>query len=618
MKERIDTRISPDLLDTIGRSFKFRHGKGVAEWLKNSLDAYLRSVAQGRESRTGGWPVLLWIMNGGRGKRGPNLAVIDFSGASFDQLDRFFLHWGDTAAATLGGAVRAGGLTGGHGNGGKFYMREMWKDGARFLTWRDGRMSSLVVDKVEPGSTGYWERKSERLYDWRHALRAALPEEDDLTSPNGVIGHLDASDPELTRELDSGERGLSVVVGRTAKQVLSSNDLVRGKKWDSQRLVDAILDAPQARRPIRELRVHVVIDDGQLRRLTAVEVSDDPEWPAKTVDLPGELIDLDQPTIGRLIVRKAAERLVGKLKDRNGVVVLDQKGNPVGWYPMSELAVPSVPAGRFLYGEVKLDFPGLADIVHNDRERLIAGEQTVGILRGIAEALTERLDEIEEAERRRERHDRLESAVLLNDSLNEHARRFLQKLESEVFADFIEDPAGGGPGSEVSGDGRSDNGGGDAGGDSGSGGGDGQGGTRGANGGSQKHRRPKFPQVLLSGIDQDPTSVTGGTKRLSKMNPPLYQDDEDRRFNVWWINASHPFAAIALEHGGPRGNVFRSHQLFMFRDVVQREAMRMLQRREAEMALDRLETELDEISNKFLGELPIDVVGLFVNGSGDE
>ena len=618
MKERIDTRISPDLLDTIGRSFKFRHGKGVAEWLKNSLDAYLRSVVQGRESRPGGWPVVLWIMNGGRGKRGPNLALIDFSGASFEQLDQFFLHWGDTAAATLGGAVRPGGLTGGHGNGGKFYMREMWKDGARFLTWRDGRMSSLVVDKVEPGSTGFWERKSERAHDWRHALRAAFPKEDDLTSPNGVIGHVEASDPELTRELDSGERGLTVVVGRTAKQVLSSNDLVRGKKWDSQRLVDAILDAPQARRPIRELRVHVVIDDGQLRRLTAAEVPDDPEWPAKTVDLPGELIGLDQPTIGRLVVRKAAERLVGKFRDRNAVVVLDQNSNPVGWYPMTELAVPSVPAGRFLYAEVKLDFPGLGDIVHNDRERLIAGEQTVGILSGVAEALTERLDEIEEAERRRERRDRLESAVLLNDSLNEHARRFLQKLESEVFADFIEDPAGGGPGAEGSGDGQSESGGAGARGGNGSGGGDGQGGGRAANGGSQKHRRPKFPQVLLSGIDPDPTSTAGETKRLSKMDPPLYQDDEDRRFNVWWINASHPFAAIALEHGGPRGNVFRSHQLFMFRDVVQREAMRMLQRREAEMALDRLETELDEISNKFLGELPIDVVGLFVNGGGDE
>ena len=617
MKERIGTRISPDLLDTIGRSFKFRHGKGVAEWLKNSLDAYLRSVAQGRESRSGGWPVLLWIMNGDKGKRGPNLAVIDFSGASFDQLDQFFLHWGDTTAATLGGTARPGGLTGGHGNGGKFYMREMWKHGARFLTWKDGRLSSLVVDKVEPGSTGYWERKSQRVRDWRHALRAAFPEEDGLMSPNDLLAHLNRLDPDLIRELDQEARGLSVVLGRTAKQVLSSNDLVRGKKWDSQRLVDAILASPQARRPIRELYVHVVIDAGQSRRLKAENVVDDPEWPPRTIELSGNLINRDQSTIGRLTVRKASERLVGKLKDRNGVVVLDQQANPVGWYPMSELAVPLVPARRFLHGDVQLDFPGLADIVHNDRERLIPGEQTVGILSGIAKAFTQRIEEIEEAERRQGENTRLESAVLLNDSLNEHARRFLQKLESEVFTDFVEDPGGGGTGPAESGNGRSGNGNG-SGDRNGAGDEKGKGDADSANGGNRKHRRPKFPQVLLSGVDADPTKLSGESKRLSKMDPPLYQDDEDRRFNIWWINASHPFAAIALEHGGARGKVFRSHQLFMFRDVVQREAMRMLQRREAEMALDRLETELDEISNKFLGDLPIDVVELFVNGESGE
>jgi hypothetical protein len=46
----------------------------------------------------------------------------------------------------------------------------------------------------------------------------------------------------------------------------------------------------------------------------------------------------------------------------------------------------------------------------------------------------------------------------------------------------------------------------------------------------------------------------------------------------------------------------------MFRDMVQRESLRMLQRREAELPLDRIEIELDEISNRFLAELPIDLV----------
>ena len=611
MRERIETKISPTLLDTIGRSFRFRHGKGVAEWLKNSLDAYLRAAEQGAESRSGRWPVLLWVMNGAKGQRGPSLAVIDFSGATFGQIDRFFLHWGDTSAATHGGRVHSPGLTGGHGNGGKFYMREMWKDGARFLTWKDRRLSSLIVDKLEAGSTGYWEQKDARVVNWRHAMQAAFPRDDGLLVPDGLLRQLGESDSNLVEELDRGERGLTAVVGRSAKQVLSSNDLVRGLRWDSQRLVDAILDAPQARRPIRELRVRLMIDDGRLQDLTPVDVEDDPEWPPKVVRLPGELLGLDQDTIGRLTIHKTAERLVGKFRDRNGIVVLDARTNPVAWYPISELGVPSVPVAKFLSGEVQLDFPGLDELIQNDRERLIPGDRTVCVLTGVAEELTRRLSEVEEAERRREKHARMESAVLLNDSLNEHARRFLQKLESEVFADFVEDPGGGSHSTEPStggADSQSDGGSG-----SGSAGGDdGKGGPKSADGGSQKHRRPRFPQVLLSGTDANPASSSGETKHLSRMDPPLYQDDEDRQSNTWWINGSHPFAETALDHGGARGNLFRSHQLFMFRDVVQREAMRMLQRREAEMALDRLETELDEISNKFLAELPVDVIELFV------
>ena len=535
MKERIETRISPDLLDTIGRSFKFRHGKGVAEWLKNSLDAYLRSVAQGHERRTGGWPTVLWLMNGGKGKRGTNLAVIDFCGASFDELEKFFLYWGDTAAATLGGRVKAPGITGGHGNGGKFYMREMWKDGARFLTWRGGRLSSLVVDNLERGSTGYWERKNERVTDWRDALRAAFPRDDGLISPDDLVGRLAEADPELIEELDDGIRGFTVVVGRAARQVLSSNDLVAGRRWHSQRLVDAILDAAQARRPIRELRVDVAVDDGQLRRLATVDVVDDPEWPETTVDLAGDLVGLSQATIGQLAIRKSSERLVGKLRDRNSVVILDRGNNPIGWYPMSELAVPTTPAVRFLCGELRLDFAGLDELIQNDRERLIPGERTIGILEGVADAIVQRLGEIEEAERQRERHARLESAIVLNDSLNQHARKFLQRLEAEVFVDFIDTPEGGGPGPEGVGGGRSGKGGGGDGEGSGSGGGEGGGGTDSTSDGSQKHRRPRFPQVLISGMDHDPASTTDETKQLSKLDPPLYQDDEDRRFNTWWI-----------------------------------------------------------------------------------
>ena len=52
--------------------------------------------------------------------------LIDFGGTTLGDIEEFFLHWGDTSAATLGGKSKTT-VTGGHGNGGKFYMREMWQ-----------------------------------------------------------------------------------------------------------------------------------------------------------------------------------------------------------------------------------------------------------------------------------------------------------------------------------------------------------------------------------------------------------------------------------------------------------------------------------------------------------
>ena len=119
-----------------------------------------------------------------------------------------------------------------------------------------------------------------------------------------------------------------------------------------------------------------------------------------------------------------------------------------------------------------------------------------------------------------------------------------------------------------------------------------------------------IPQMLLSGRDPDPSrDATSETKVLTDRHPPLYQGDIDRTFNVWWLNTTHPYAANALKKaGGPKGLAFKSHHLSMFRDMVQREALRILQRREAELPLDMIENELDEISNKFLAELPIDLI----------
>ena len=113
----IKTKIHTDILDTFGKSFKFKHGKGVAEWLKNSLDQYLRLLKNKEESISGNWPVLIHLIDGNGQSKGPNLAVIDFGGTTYDEIEKFFLYWGDTSAASHGKTIKDVALTGGHGNG---------------------------------------------------------------------------------------------------------------------------------------------------------------------------------------------------------------------------------------------------------------------------------------------------------------------------------------------------------------------------------------------------------------------------------------------------------------------------------------------------------------------
>jgi len=393
-----------------------------------------------------------------------------------------------------------------------------------------------------------------------------------------------------------------------AEQIYNTNDLVKSGRWDVLKLIDALLAAPQARRPIRELAI-AVLQDGveKIKRLAPEQVEDDPDWPSQSVQLPSSLIQdaklaTSKEWIGTLTLHKAGRTLTGRLRDHNSIWVLDPNGNPVGFYPIrGGLPIPGhSPLLEFFHGELQLTFERLNNLVMNDRDKLAPSRTTDAILEWVGDQIWERVHSIEEAQRAHARRTELELATGLNDELNKHAKRFLEALQTEMLVDLIEDEEGGGLG-PVGGDGTRAGGKGS--------GGEGTGGLHEVPGTTEHVRRPRFPQVLLSGIDADP--ATGGTssKFLTDRHPPLDQDDDDKKYNVWWINTEHPFAnAVIKAPGGAKGAAFKSYQLHMFRDVVQREALRLRQRREMELSLDRVENELSDISDKFLGELPRDLI----------
>ena len=610
----IKTRISPDILDTIGKSFKFKHGKGIAEWLKNSLDQYLRAFERGEETLTGNWPVYINLIDASNQSKGPNLAVIDFGGTTNQKIEDFFLHWGDKSAASHGGTISTKSLTGGHGNGGKFYMREMWRDGARFLTWKNGKANSVMVKKMEDGSTGLFEIDDQEM-NWRDAFDFALSTKENLGGSKELLGHLENSYPKLIKEIETKKRGFSVVVGRRAVQALSAHDVVNGGKWRHQRLIDDIKDAQQARRPIRELSISVFINGSvQINRILPPAIESDPEWADELHDiLVSDIKGLEKgskPKCGELRIQKSIDQLTGALKDLNSLYILDDNGNPVGTYSMFELPFSGhSPLLSFIHGELQLEFEELNDLITNDREKLVDSEITRSVLEWCAQKIWGKVQEIEKSLQKNKKKNDLDIASKLNQSLNKHAQKFLQQIQSEILVNYVSSSTGGGIGSGGEGSGGVKDGSGGKGKRThGKGGGEGSGGDKEAEGKEKKVNRSQFPKILLSGYDSDPAKDNLETKELTDRHPPLHQDDVDRIYNVWWLNTTHPFADKAIKHGGPEGHAFKNHHLSMFRDMVQREALRILQRREVELPLDRIENELDEISNKFLAELPWELV----------
>lgn len=610
----IETKIHPDFLDTVGKSFKFKHGKGIAEWLKNSLDQYLRLLKSKDESLTGNWPVFVQLIDGANQSKGPNLAVLDFGGTTYHAIEEFFLYWGDTSAASHGKTIKDVALTGGHGNGGKFYMREMWRDGARFLTWKTGKATSLVVQKTDNGETGYFEVEDKNM-SWQDALNMALPVSEHLGGTHEIIEHLQSNLTNIFSELENQKRGFSVIVGRRAVQTMSSNDVVVGGRWKHQQLIDEICDAQQARRPIRELNITVFVN-GQVKidRLMPYSIEEDENWPSETHEVPGTVVTALKAGLleaGVFTVYKSANQLTGRLKDLNSLFISDGKGNPIASYPIHELSFPGhSPFLSFIHGELQLNLPEISQIVTNDRERLVDSPTTQAILEFVAEKIWDRIKIIEKTARENKIKQDLDLAAKLNETLNKHAQRFLQQVQTEILVDYVSNDSGGGAGSGGSGDGGAHVGSGGKGKrKEGKGGGKGKGGDVETPGEAKRVQRSRFPQMLLSGRDPDPSRNDAESKDLTDRHPPLYQGDIDRTFNVWWLNTTHPYAANALKKaGGPKGLAFKSHHLSMFRDMVQREALRILQRREAELPLDRIENELDEISNRFLAELPIDLI----------
>ncbi len=570
-----------DAVELMGRSFNFVHHKGLVEWIKNSWDAYQRIPANYRSES-----LSAILETRGSAKSFNEVSVTDFCGMTSQDIDQAFKRWFDMRAATGHGAHSNRRILGGHGNGGKFYMRQMFRESV-ITTWMDGKLNSFGFNAKK--EYGYYEGLKERSCSLLEALEIADISEFKI--------------PERALELlQAGQTGFTVVRGIRA--------VGTGAQTQTQTVIDSLRRQPQMLLLLPQMQISVWHnDEHRLDQLLPNVPSQHPDISAHNVAMPIRLPQSTQDYIfageepaGHLNISVTDKPLTGQARAFNRLDITGRFGI-VASYPMSELPISQVKGAEWIMA--LLSCAGVEDehesLVENARDRLIPSPKTEALLAWAAAHIDKVAQRVEVHNASERRHMQAEATARLTRSLNRYAQRFLRDFYVQVLGGpgigaAFGGEGGGGGSVQTSGKNRpgrqADRGGNAA---------DNQGGGR----GERPGRVRRFPAVLVAGIDADPLDSSGATLELGERYPTLYQRtpaDVDAR--LYWINTQAVYPRLLLEQFGEDSPIWKNYVLMRHRDVVVKEALRHLTETEGfDLTLEQINNRMDELTDDFFNSL---------------
>ncbi len=407
--------IDDHLLDIIGNEFKFDHEKGLAEWLKNSVDAYITSDVPDSKQY-----VIIRMKDGN--KNDAAMEMVDFVGMDQLHIDKAFKRWGDPEAAKRGLKKK---VYGGHGNGGKFYMRQMFST-SHFVTYRGGYLNIF----------GFNEK---RKYGFADGFKAKKMKPAEAIKLAGIYDIFFPN--EIKKMIVSGEVGFTVVRGIGPESMKN--------KVKFGRLMSRLKNHPQARRVLSRINVwvshnnddYILLKPDELKPLTGFETPRIFEIPKELKHLSdGEetvisMVNKKYSLPGRLIVKTSEEALArgSKLGDLNRVDIVGEIG-VLASYQLLEIGISVFPQASFLYGECEcpiLEDPEM-DCVKNDRTKLVENHRSRALIEWIGSKIDEVAGEIVAKERSDQEVDQKKISAAFNDYLNKWKDRFMNKIIGDL------------------------------------------------------------------------------------------------------------------------------------------------------------------------------------------
>ncbi len=558
--------IDEAVLDLIGNEFRFDHAKGLAEWLKNSSDAYLRERVPDSDQ-------LIVVRFRESGKNLTQIECIDFVGMRKEQIDDAFKRFFDPQAAKKGAKQANLKTLGGHGNGGKFYMRQMFKT-SRAITYRDGLMNIFGFNAQR--QYGFENRKM--------TLDEALAKAgiNKLPLPTEVMN-----------QLRDGTAGFTVITGEKPEKVKGTATL--------KILVEKLIFHPQARRLIERKPIFAVFDDEtNLHRLNPPKLDPKEGFEAPIIiEIPPSLPhDGDQMTFannkysypGRLVLKTSKDPLRSNLSTLNTIDFIGEVG-VIGSYRVHELGATRFSGQiEFIYGECEcpiLEDPG-HDCVRNDRQKLLETDRSNALLEWVREQVEALAEQMETKNQQERKTQDLKDTSALNEILNRWKDRFMNQVWSEMFAG--QGPAGV-SGTELGAGGSGKGEGKDTGGEGKS--------TEGQEGGSDKVRKPRFPQVLVAGQDHDPLDPLSTVPfTCDPRHPAVYQRTKDVAAGIYWINTSRPLAEKVITEYTADSPRWREYLFQRYVEIISKEAVYQLGKMNTTLSADDVIRQLDDVTTR--------------------
>ncbi len=563
--------IDEAVLDLMGKEFKFDHAKGIAEWFKNSVDAYNLEETPDDEQ------IIYLFLSVSKNTHIKAISVIDFVGMSKEKIDVAFKRWFDPQAARKMDKSQKKNIKtlGGHGNGGKFYMREMFKTSS-LITYRDNRLNGFGFD--EHKQYGFYSELDNIMIDINNAIER-------------VGFYIYHPLPDEVRKQILRRQRFTIVTGFIPKSAHKTNYVGE--------LLNKLIIHPQARRIIQHKKVYLISGNNMPSKKLII-----PQLvPKKGFNVPYEFICpqflhfenrkikmYDSSPI-RLVLFTSEEPLKGsKYKGMNSIDFLGDVG-VIANYEMNEIGhFRSYVYSEFIYGECYAQVMEDEGYVTNDREKFIKSDKSQALLNWVKESVESLCENMERIAKKEAKKQNLQKTSELNELLNIWKNRFLQKVVRERLAGIGEKFGMEGdkeekwsvtPETTRKKKSNSPK-------------------KSGNYGGDKKKRGAFFPEVRISGMDPDPFSNSNEPFYCDPRQPAVYQRPIDFQYGIYWINTSKKFAELILEKYGPDSIRWREYLFQRYVDIIVREALYALSKTNVDLTSDSVLNEIDRITSEVL------------------